>query len=210
MDSDDKEAPDERLSPQAEKNLAQAAWALRRYGSLGFWSQLALSLTSAVVLVFSVAFTNQGGPLISTYMTLFGVVTSFISTFKSSGYVRLGRRLKRYLEASKDSSVKTIKKSQVLNSMSQGVFVNILGLGATVIGLQAAVGVLLAKTLTNTTANPFLAGGTGAWNPVLAFDVFLLQASTNTILSHFIGLAFTLWMVARLRDKSLVGLLLGN
>ena len=97
-----------------------------------------------------------------------------------------------------------------MNALSQGVFLNVLGLGATAIGLQAAVGILLAKTLTNTTANPFLAGGTGSWNPVLAFDVFLLQASTNTILAHFIGLTFALWMVARLREKGIVGLILGN
>ncbi len=42
---------------------------------------------------------------------------------------------------------------------------------------QATVGLLVAKTLTNATANPFLSGGSGAYNPVLALDVFLVQAS---------------------------------
>ena len=37
------------------------------------------------------------------------------------------------------------------------------------------MGLLVAKTLTNATANPFLSGGTGAYNPVLALDVFLVQ-----------------------------------
>lgn len=41
--------------------------------------------------------------------------------------------------------------------------------------VQATVGLLVAKTLTNATANPFLAGGAGAYNPVLALDVFLVQ-----------------------------------
>lgn len=40
---------------------------------------------------------------------------------------------------------------------------------------QATVGLLVAKTLTNATANPFLAGGAGSYNPVLALDVFLVQ-----------------------------------
>lgn len=92
---------------------------------------------------------------------------------------------------------------QVVNSLSQIMVIAIVGLGAAVLGLQASVGILLAKTLTNTTANPFLSGGSGAWNPVLAFDVFLLQASTNNILSHFIGLFFALWMIIRIRDRSL-------
>ncbi len=44
---------------------------------------------------------------------------------------------------------------------------------------QATVGLLVAKTLTNATANPFLAGGAGSYNPVLALDVFLVQASVT-------------------------------
>jgi len=40
---------------------------------------------------------------------------------------------------------------------------------------QATVGLLVAKTLTNATANPFLSSGSGAYNPVLALDVFLVQ-----------------------------------
>ena len=39
------------------------------------------------------------------------------------------------------------------------------------------MGLLVAKTLTNATANPFLAGGAGSYNPVLALDVFLVQVS---------------------------------
>ena len=59
--------------------------------------------------------------------------------------------------------------------------------------VQATVGLLVAKTLTNATANPFLAGGAGAYNPVLALDVFLVQVSSarntfiNTSMLHVIG-----------------------
>ncbi|CAL8471226.1 g10768 [Coccomyxa elongata] len=60
---------------------------------------------------------------------------------------------------------------------------------------QATVGLLVAKTLTNATANPFLAGGAGAYNPVLALDVFLVQASTNTLLSHFASLLCSLYIM---------------
>ena len=46
---------------------------------------------------------------------------------------------------------------------------------STLLGLQATVGLLVAKTLTNATANPFLSGGAGSYNPVLALDVFQVQ-----------------------------------
>lgn len=53
--------------------------------------------------------------------------------------------------------------------------INVLGAGATMLGLSATIGVLLAKTLTSATVNPFLATSSNNWNPVLAFDVFNVQ-----------------------------------
>ena len=57
----------------------------------------------------------------------------------------------------------------------QGAVINVLGAGATMLGLSATIGVLLAKTLTSATINPFLATSSTNWNPVLAFDVFNVQ-----------------------------------
>lgn len=47
------------LSPSATKQLSRVTRALRTYGWLGFWSQLALVLVSKVVLLFSFAYTAQ-------------------------------------------------------------------------------------------------------------------------------------------------------
>ena len=43
------------------RNLQSAAAACRRFGWIGFWSQLTLSVVSAIILLFSVAFTSQVG-----------------------------------------------------------------------------------------------------------------------------------------------------
>ncbi|KAA6425443.1 MAG: translocon at inner membrane of chloroplasts 21 [Trebouxia sp. A1-2] len=137
----------------------------------------------------------QNGPSISLWLTLFGVVAGFLSTFWSFGYTRLSRRLYRYLSTGPDDNSKRVKKADVLNTLMRGSWINVLGLGSTLLGLQATVGLLVAKTLTNATANPFLAGGAGSYNPVLALDVFLVQASTNTLLSHFASLVLSLWLI---------------
>jgi hypothetical protein len=60
---------------------------------------------------------------------------------------------------------------------------------------QAMVGMLVAKTLTNASINPFMATAAGAYNPVLALDVFLVQAATNALLGHFLSLLFSLWLL---------------
>ena len=121
----------------------------------------------------------QNGPSISLWLTLFGVVAGFLSTFWSFGYTRLSKRLYRYLSTGPDDSSKRVKKADVLNTLMRGSWINVIGLGSTLLGLQATVGLLVAKTLTNATANPFLAGGAGSYNPVLALDVFLVQVRST-------------------------------
>lgn len=47
------------ISEPARKNLTNAAAACRRFGWLSFWTQLVLSVVSAIILLFSVAFTSM-------------------------------------------------------------------------------------------------------------------------------------------------------
>ena len=64
----------ERLGEAARKALARATRAMTRYGWISFWTQLTLSVVSAVILLFSVAFTSQSGPRASLYLTLVGIL----------------------------------------------------------------------------------------------------------------------------------------
>jgi len=48
-----------RLGEAARASLAKATSSMKRYGWIGFWVQLTLSVVSAVILLFSVAFTSQ-------------------------------------------------------------------------------------------------------------------------------------------------------
>lgn len=185
----------EQLDPgdPAKRNLLTAASATRRLGWASFWTQLTLSVVSCILFVFSVAFApTAGGPAASLYLTLFGIIAGLVSTFWAFGYVRLSRKLRSYMEAGPGADVPRIRKVDVLATLQRGSWINVVGLGATIVGLQATVGLLVAKTLTNATANPFLSGGSGSYNPVLALDVFLIQASTNTLLAHFASLVFSL------------------
>ena len=186
------------FSEAARKALFRAADSCRKVGWGSFWTQLALSIASAGILLFSVAFTAQNGPAVSLYATLFGVVASFLSTFWTYGYTRLARRLRALAAAAARGGPlpsDMVRKGDVVATLRAGCYVNLAGLASTLLGLQATVGLLVAKTLTNATANPFLAGGAGSYSPVLALDVFLVQASTNTALAHFVSLVASLWLI---------------
>ncbi|URD73780.1 hypothetical protein MUK42_35842 [Musa troglodytarum] len=82
-------------------------------------------------------------------------------------------------------------RADVVKTLKNGIVLNLLGMGAAILGMQATVGLLVAKALT-TSAVPYYQGISPGQSPVLALDVFLVQASANTILSHFLGLVFSL------------------
>jgi hypothetical protein len=61
---------------------------------------------------------------------------------------------------------------------------NILGMGAAVLAMQATVGALVAKALT-TSAVPYYQAAAPGQSPVLALDVFLVQVLDCSLLSPF-------------------------
>ena len=68
----------ERMGEAARKALTRATRAMTRYGWISFWTQLTLSVVSAVILLFSVAFTSQSGPRASLYLTLVGILAGTV------------------------------------------------------------------------------------------------------------------------------------
>ncbi|WZZ12758.1 hypothetical protein YC2023_105847 [Brassica napus] len=82
-------------------------------------------------------------------------------------------------------------RADVVKGLRSGIMVNLVGMGAAILGMQATVGFLVAKALT-TSASPFYQGVSQGYSPVLALDVFLVQASANTLLSHFLGIVCSL------------------
>lgn len=167
-----------------EGNMEKEAHSLRRIGWISFWAQLALSIVSATILSFAVSSSMQspGGINVSVWFTLFGVASSFISTFFAFSYVKLARQS----FANGDVTRETVQGRLLRNNS-----LNLWGLGATLLGLQAVIGGLVAKTLTTSSTNPYAQGGAGARAAPVALDVFSVQASANTLLAHFVSIVFT-------------------
>ncbi|KAE9611721.1 hypothetical protein Lal_00011885 [Lupinus albus] len=172
---------------QVSKRLEQTARDFKRLGSLGFWGQLVSTVVAAVILSFSVIVTGKVTSPVTFYATAGGIAAGFISVFWSFGYIRLSDTLRR----TANQPTKAPPRADVVKSLKNGIVMNLLGMGAAIIGMQATVGLLVGKALTSS-ANPFYQGISPGYSPVLALDVFLVQASANTILSHFLGLVFSL------------------
>ncbi|THG14017.1 hypothetical protein TEA_022790 [Camellia sinensis var. sinensis] len=169
------------------KRLESTSRYFKRLGSLGFWGQLVCTVVAAVILSFSVVSMGKITSPATFYATAGGIAAAFISVFWSFGYIRLSDKLRR----TANEPSKAPPRSDVVKSLKNGILVNLLGMGAAVLGMQATVGLLVAKALTSS-ATPYYQGISPGYRPVLALDVFLVQASANTILSHFLGLVFSL------------------
>lgn len=169
------------------KRLQNTARYFKRLGSFAFWGQLLCTIVAAVILSFSIVVTGKITSPATFYATAGGIAAAFISIFWSFGYLRLSERLRR---TANDPS-KAPARAEVVKSLRNGVVVNLLGMGSAILGLLATVGLLVAKGLT-TPSTPYYQGVSPGYSPVLALDVFLMQASANTILSHFIGLVSSL------------------
>ncbi|XVE66783.1 hypothetical protein DITRI_Ditri08aG0106900 [Diplodiscus trichospermus] len=169
------------------KRLESTSRYFKGLGNLGFWGQLVCTVVSAVILSFSVVITGKITSPATFYATAGGIVAAFISVFWSFGYIRLSEKLKK---TANDPS-KAPSRADVVKSLKNGIVLNLLGMGAAILGMQATVGLLVAKALTSSTT-PYYQGISPGSSPVLALDVFLVQASANTILSHSLGLVFSL------------------
>ncbi|CAL9750715.1 unnamed protein product [Musa acuminata subsp. burmannicoides] len=184
--SSDEESERAKLA-QVSKRLENTSRYFKRLGSLGFWGQLVCTVVAAVIISFSTVVTGKITSPVTFYTTAGGIAAAFISVFWSFGYIRLSDRLRR----TANEPAKAPPRADVVKTLKNGIVLNLLGMGAAILGMQATVGLLVAKALT-TSAVPYYQGISPGQSPVLALDVFLVQASANTILSHFLGLVFSL------------------
>jgi hypothetical protein len=80
-------------------------------------------------------------------------------------------------------------RADVVKYLRNNIWLNVLGMGAAVLGMQATVGALVAKALT-TSSVPYYQGIPPGQSPVLALDIFLVQVWHCLFSAWFFALWF--------------------
>lgn len=194
--------PDGDLAGPGDTGIvAEEARALRRLAWASFWSQLALSLVAGTVLWFTVGVERSAAaapPVLATACTTIGTAAALLSTFIAYGLTRATRGVLLRGDA--------VRRSAVAAGALAATRINLWGLGAALIGLQATIGGLVGRVLVSATANPLAAGGTVAAARAAAapaaLDVFALQASANALLAHFASIVFATWVIRLVRSAA--------
>jgi hypothetical protein len=177
------------LPPALERVSTNLRWS----GTIGFWVQLVLGVISTVTLLFasSSLIGNQQssqGTGFGIFCAVGGLVALAISIFLSFRYMNIAKLLRN-----KDSAQRP-KKTDTIQIIRIGLMVNIVGMTLAIIGAEALVGLVLAKSL----ARPQLAIGSDPREFVNSIDLLIVQANTNTITAHFGGLVSSLWLLNRI------------
>jgi hypothetical protein len=185
----------ESKSPSSQ--LQEIAQNFRLTGWISFWAQLVLGVIAAVVLGFAsfsrdVATNQKGvGTGVGIFFAVIAVITLGASLFWAFRYTRISRQLQSSNPNNRPRKADTIQLLQL------GMSINLVGLLLSLLGAQAIVGALLAKSLTL----PQTGLGVYQIDPsrtIRTLDILVVQANTNTVAAHFAGLVGSLWLLNRI------------
>jgi Protein of unknown function (DUF3611) len=178
--------------------LVETKKALQRASWLSWWSQVILTTVSSIILVFARNVLIQQQPLLASSPKLFlstgGLIVSVMSIIWTWGN---GQRLSRRIVKPDTSAVKAALLLR--RAIRVGVLLNLVGLLLHLLAAEQIVGALAIKVLTmpRSTAT-YLLGGAGAAaleGSLQPLDILIVQANTNSLLSHFCSLVLLLWLV---------------
>lgn len=187
--------PDSNItpSPALPPSIQRASSTLKLAGSVGFWLQLFLGVISAVSLLFasSSVVSNQNrtsGIEVGIFCAVGGIVALGISIFFSVRYNRIAKLMQV------DDGKNRPRKADILQMIRVGLIVNLVGMLVSIMGAEALVGIVLAKSLT-VPQGAVLSDPTKQVNSI---DLLSIQANTNTIAAHFFGICSSLWLLNRI------------
>ncbi|MBW4486409.1 MAG: DUF3611 family protein [Trichocoleus desertorum ATA4-8-CV12] len=177
--------------------IRQIATYFRWTGWISFWAQSVLAVVSTIVLIVAnfsretggTAGTSRVGTGFGVFFAICGLVVLGINIYWAFRYVRIARQLKAPNTSLRPSKADTIQLLQL------GIIFSLVGMLLTIIGAQAIVGGLIARSIAQPQAYPLY--GNNAIPIIRPLDFFVVQANTNTIAGHFAGLVSSFWLLNR-------------
>lgn len=184
----------EQLDNPSSSKVRSIGQNFRITGWISFILQLVLGVVSALLLLVFVIFGgNRGASTANTgvgvFLAICGLVTLGISVYLAFRCKNIGRQLQSTNPNNRPRKIETVKTLQL------ALTVNFVGMLLTLLGAQATIGLLLVKVSSSQAGT--IVGGVDP-NRITAQDLFAVQANTNTITAHFVGLVGSIWLLNRI------------
>jgi hypothetical protein len=187
-------------SDSLSHKLEQVGKVLRIIGWAGIVTQLGLAIVAGVMLVFAIAGRNfnqavvappvPGAPIygslrdattpglgVGIFWAVAGILALLFTAYLAFRQLRFARRLRH------SDSLRHPKKSEVLQVLRIAIIAGFVGMGLTILGGGAALGVLLSKSIA-------IPQGVAIYAPtriIRPLDVLVAMANMVGITAHFLG-----------------------
>lgn len=190
-----KDITDEDAPFTRDSIIQETSRLLRRVSWLSWWSQVILTTVSAVILLFAKNVATRYGNAIQSppfILSGVGVIISGISILWT--YADGARLSSRILRAERSQASKWLTRA-----VRVGVSLNLVGLMTTLVAAEQIVGTLAVKVLTQRNFMTTVSTEAG----LQPLDILIVQANTNTLLSHFCSLVAFLYLTDQIRKLNL-------
>lgn len=178
--------------PLSDVAAGRALW---RAGWLSWWAQVILTVVSSTIILFGTLMTGGGLTLMKALGNgiLFSVLSLGVSV-AGIGWAWLYSRFGRMIFRSRTDAPSGDK---VITVLRRGVVLHMLGMLLALLSAEQQVGSLIGQSLSffSGAALRTSANNVFTTNPLTPLDVFMVQANTNILLSHFAGMAFSTWLL---------------
>ncbi|MBD2345076.1 DUF3611 family protein [Anabaena subtropica] len=183
----------------SSSNLRTIAQTFRLTGWISFWIQLVLGVISGIIVLLFGIFSQRAGSPNNNPGTGFGVFLAICGLVVLGGgiylafrYTRIGNKLLSSNPSNRPRKVETV---QVLRL---GLWINLGGTLVTLLGAQAIVGTLVARSISPQAVTTQLFDPTRI---ISGLDMLVVQANINTVSAHFSGLVASLWLLNRINKS---------
>lgn len=168
---------------------------IRITGWITLWVQLGLAMVSGLALLFAATgrrFAQQTntGLGVGIFWAVCGIVVLLFSVYWDFRYTHIGKNLANPNPALHPSKADTIRAIRL------AIMVGLLGILLTILGGGATVGVLLAKSISQTAGVAI----TNPYRTIRALDVFVMVANISGIAAHYVGTVASIWLLERVHQ----------
>ncbi|GCL38837.1 hypothetical protein SR1949_39560 [Sphaerospermopsis reniformis] len=177
-------------------NIRAIAQMFRLAGWISFWIQLVLGVISGIIVILFAFFSqrpgspsNNPGTSFGVFLAVCGLIVLGAGIYLAYRYTTIGKQL----ESSNPSN--RPRKLESVQVLRLGLWVNLGGILVTLLGAQAIVGTLVARSISPQAVTTQLFDPTRI---ISGLDMLVVQANINTVSAHFSGLIASLFLLNRI------------
>lgn len=185
----------DRDAPASASNLRAIGQTFRLTGWISFWIQLVLGVISGIIVLLFAVFSqragspsNNPGTGFGVFLAVCGLIILGAGIYLAYRYAKIGNQL---LSANPNNRP---RKSETVQVLRLGLWINLGGTLVTLLGAQAIIGTLVARSISPQAITTQIFDPTRI---ISGLDMLIVQANVNTVSAHFAGLVSSLWLFNR-------------